>query len=286
MEGYSIKRNILFLTISVIGSIAWSQPPQDVLAFADSSFQRGQYKVALKEYQRVLYFSEDKTNPYLFSAIGDCYFEVGDLDRALEYYDRAYFLYESDSLQLTALFNKIACNVIQGNFDLALINMLGLQQNLPAFFENRRHFYLGVIYFGKEEFETSRKHFVTINHANEAYVKKVNELFDPRGKLNRPNPRLAFFLSLFVPGTGQFYSGDIKNGLNSFVLNEGLLMLGIYTAYRYTIIDALISVGPWFQRYYQGGLESAEIIAEQKRAKHRQEIFQQTLALIEEMRGK
>lgn len=287
MKTFNIKPNILFFLIfnSAFFS-AESQGIKDIRAFADSSYERGQYSVALKEYQRVLFFSKNKTNPHLFNSIANCYFQSGQLDRAIEYFDRSFFLFKDDSLQLSAAFNKIACYVYQGNFDMALIDVFGMPDSLPPFFDQRRNFYLGVIYFGKKDFVSAKKYFLEINQSDEAYLKKINQLFDPKGKINRPKPTIAFILSLIIPGSGQFYSGDIKNGVNSFLLNEGLLLLGIYTAYRYSIIDAIISVGPWFQRYYQGGLESAEKIAEQKRAENRQQIYLETLNAIEEYKNR
>ena len=285
MQIYNIKQNILFILVfSLVSSACYSQTKQDVLAFANKSFARNQYEVALKEYQRVLFFSENKSNPSLFQSIADCHFQVGNLERALEYYDRAYFLYEDDSLKQSMLFDKIACHVFQKNYDLAFIDMYSLPDTLSDFFEGRRHFYLAIVHFGKEEFQQAKQHFINIHPGNSSFTNQLNEWFDPKGKINRPNPKTAFILSLIIPGTGQFYAGDFKNGLNSFLLNEGLLFLGIYTAYRYTVLDAIFSVGPWFQRYYQGGLESAEKIAEQKRAMHRQEIFNKTLNLIDKVR--
>ncbi len=284
MLNYSIKQHILFILTISFCELTFSQLHEDVMKYARDSYERGQFAVALKEYQRALFFTEDKTNPDLFSSIADCYFQVGDLDRALEFYDRAYFLYDSDSMRLTVFFNKVACNVFQKNYDLALIDMFGLSDTLSTFFYKRKQFYLGIIYFGKEDFEKSKNHFLSVHRNNKTYVDKVQKLFDSRGKINKPNPKTAFILSLIIPGSGQFYSGDFKNGFNSFVLNEGLLLLGIFTAYRYTVLDALVSVGPWFQRYYQGGLESAEKIAEQKRGKHRQQIFKQLMETVEERR--
>ena len=72
-----------------------------------------------------------------------------------------------------------------------------------------------------------------------------------------------------LPGLGQFYAGDIKNGINSLVINA--LFVGLFTYSFVTIspIDAYFSVLPWFQRYYKGGYTKAGIIAEQKVKKRR-----------------
>ena len=67
-------------------------------------------------------------------------------------------------------------------------------------------------------------------------------------------------LSLIIPGTGQFYSGDIKAGLNSLLLLSGIFYLG-------TIVSpsGLVLIVPLFIKYYIGGAVHAKQIAERKR---------------------
>lgn len=84
-------------------------------------------------------------------------------------------------------------------------------------------------------------------------------------------------MSMIIPGLGQLYAGDIKNGLNSLILTGGLFSLGIYSAINNGFLDASLSVIPWFQRYYQGGFNKAQIIAKAKIEKKRYQIFNQLL---------
>ena len=42
-------------------------------------------------------------------------------------------------------------------------------------------------------------------------------------KLMHPNPTFATLMSICIPGTGQIYAGDIKDGVNSILLLSGLL---------------------------------------------------------------
>ena len=88
-------------------------------------------------------------------------------------------------------------------------------------------------------------------------------------------------MSMIVPGLGQLYVGDVKNGLKSFVLSVGLFSLGLRSALINNPLDAAISTLPWFQRYYQGGFKKAELIAIARIQEKRYKIYNQLLDEVE-----
>jgi hypothetical protein len=105
----------------------------------------------------------------------------------------------------------------------------------------------------------------------------VNELFEKNKKISKISPKKAKVLSMIMPGLGQLYVGDVKNGLNSFLLSTGLLALGLRSAFINNPLDAAIATLPWFQRYYQGGYKKAELIAVAKIQEKRYKIYNQLL---------
>ncbi|NJK95024.1 MAG: hypothetical protein HC905_09040 [Bacteroidales bacterium] len=64
--------------------------------------------------------------------------------------------------------------------------------------------------------------------------------------LYRPNPRTASILSLCFPGLGQFYAGDIKNGINSLLLTTALVSLGVKISLEQSIWDGIFLLCPGF----------------------------------------
>jgi len=82
-------------------------------------------------------------------------------------------------------------------------------------------------------------------------------------------PKVAGVLSIVIPGSGQLYAGDYKNAVNSFLLVAVFAAIGTDMFIRYAWYDSLISVFPWFLRYYTGGYKNAMKIAEQKRTEKR-----------------
>ncbi len=51
-------------------------------------------------------------------------------------------------------------------------------------------------------------------------------------------------------------------------------------AVKYKFIDAILSIMPWYQRYYQGGFNRAEKMAEKKRSINRSNYFNEILKII------
>ena len=85
---------------------------------------------------------------------------------------------------------------------------------------------------------------------------------------------------MIIPGLGQFYAGDIRDGLNSLIISSAFMYLGINTALQYSFIEAT-SVVPWFARYYMGGYNHAKIIMENRIEEKQFSIYQQILKIIE-----
>ena len=110
---------------------------------------------------------------------------------------------------------------------------------------------------------------------------KIDSLFVVLESIKGPKPKKARILSTFLPGLGQLYAGDIKNGINSFVLTGVLFVLGINTAINLTLLDALMTVAPWFQRYYMGGYNRAENIAAEKFKEKQNRVFLSILSVYD-----
>jgi hypothetical protein len=72
------------------------------------------------------------------------------------------------------------------------------------------------------------------------------------------------FLSI-IPGVGQLYLGEYEAAINSFLLTGFFTGLYIVAMGNLSLLDAVLSVAPWFHRYYQGGLLQAKALAIKKK---------------------
>ncbi|MBK7094836.1 MAG: hypothetical protein IPH57_07275 [Saprospiraceae bacterium] len=274
-------RYIIFCTIILINLLAISQNNaqtyKETLQFAEKQFSEGNYDLALKAYQRLIFFSEATEIFPLYLKAAEIAIIGNNLELAQTNFGLAYNLTDNDSLKNELLLKKAFCQMRSKNYHYATIDLLSINDQ-NKIFEKRLNFYLGTCYFGMEDFDQSKQHFgLCVSPESKL---KLEKLFSKKN-LYSPSPKKARILSLIIPGFGQFYSGYFKDGVNSFLLSASLIAIGINSALVYDPLYAIVSVLPWYQRYFTGGYTRAEAMAVQKRQNNRNEIYNKIIVLIE-----
>jgi tetratricopeptide (TPR) repeat protein len=253
--------------------VASGQSANDVLLLANNQYRKGNYDFALKEYERYLFF-EKTSNAVIFSSIADCYWNSKQYNRASEFYDKAFFTSGEDSLRYRALLRKVDCYIRTGDFGLALNELLSLNDSLHDNNYYLKEFYCGLCCFGMQDFTNAELYLInSINSDFKEQRLEITKIFRNKKNFYRPNPRTIAFMSMFIPGSGQLYTGDIKNSANSLLLLSLLSYLAVRLSVTESVLDAVITIAPWFQRYYQGGYTNAEKYAILKREENRSKIF-------------
>ena len=154
--------------------------------------------------------------------------------------------------------------ILQEKYDYAKIEVLNIKE-INQDFTDRKIYYLSIISLFKNEFENSKDYLLQISNLSDSSQKIINDLYKNASKYyNRPNPKVASFLSMIVPGSGQLYSGKLKSGINSFLLTGAALTAFTLINVRYSFLDAILGVFPYYQRYYTGGVINAQKMAENK----------------------
>jgi tetratricopeptide (TPR) repeat protein len=276
-----MKQKVIYILVSLILFTAGSpaQTVGETRAFADSLYAAGHLDDALPAYQRTAFFNRPAVDPEVLSRIADCFIAGGDLEKALEFYDHSYYAQPADSIKKEVLFRKSACYLKSHNYNFALMELLSLDDSLSKGFDNKRNFYLGMAWFGLEDFSKAGSYFEKCA-ADSMSRDMIRAIFADTRQFYRPHPRLASWLSILLPGAGQIYSGEIWSGINSLMLTGFFVGLGFYIISITTPIDALFTALPWFQRYYQGGFQRAADFAKNKRSQNRSRIFDQVLTVI------
>lgn len=273
-------QKILLILFILITRISFSQDLKQSFDFANELFANKDYLGASITYRRVIYF--DKTEVYrkdCYKNIADCLYETQQYEEAADYYELAFFQQKTDSAKAEVIFRKMSCYLIQNNFEYAEIELLNLPSKLNAEQAKRKIFYTGVLNFSVEKYDLAKAQFLSlVDSTNTVSRKKIEQLFIKNEKINKLNPRAARIMSMILPGLGQFYAGDIKNGTNSIILTLGIATWGIVTAVKSTSpFDVLVTAAPWFQRYYMGGYKKAEQIAINEKKKRRSKVYNQIL---------
>lgn len=275
------KRLLIFLAAiftKILLHTASAQSLSMVLVQADSLLARGDYFSALKLYDRVLFFDDSAFAANSYEKIAKCYFLNRQYDKAANYYGIAGKSAQTNS-QVIGLFEKRTVSLILSEeFLLAREELLEMPE---AYLQTPQGILLmALTMYGNQETESAFNEFSRLENIKS----KSRELLRLKKRLSRSerkNPKTARILSMIIPGSGQVYAGDWRNGINSLLLTGGLFTLGVYTIGAAGFIDGILMVGPWYQRYYTGGFKRAEssVIAYKKKVRY--EVLQEMLRLSE-----
>lgn len=277
-------KKILLILFVFLSNIVFAQDLKQSFDFANELFEKQDYEGAGITYRRIIYFDKaDIYRKYCYKNIADCLYETQQFEEAADYYELAFFQQKTDSSKAEVLFRKLSCYLIENSFDYAEIELLNLPNNLNAEQNRRKVFYSAVLNFSTEKYDLAKPQFLALIDSSDIESKKrIEELFIKNEKINKLSPRKAKIMSMILPGLGQFYAGDIKNGTNSILLTAGIATWGILAAIKSASpLDAIITMVPWFQRYYTGGYKKAEQIAINQKKARRAKVYNQILDEIE-----
>lgn len=87
------------------------------------------------------------------------------------------------------------------------------------------------------------------------------------------NENVPFVLNLILPGLGHACNGDLKNTLNSFLLNGVMGVLFYNTVVTYQFIDGALVLSPWLIRYYIGSARLARKNCTQAKTDSREKLI-------------
>lgn len=265
----------LYSLLFILNFSAKAQSLSQTFALGNEAFEAGRFSSAIETYQRVLFFDSVQTySPLIYARIAHSLYTEKRFSEAANYYDLAYFSTEEDSLQTAYSLQKVACLLFLKQYSFAEVELIDMPNPIPRPTQEReRRLYEGLTAYAQGEFAQAESSFKSLV----SDTTKVHDLFRTNDRISRINPRKAKILSMILPGLGQLYVGDIKNGLNSLILTGGLFYLGLRSAVNTTFIEGTLSFLPWVQRYYQGGFQKAERIAHEKIQEKRYELLGEIL---------
>jgi TM2 domain-containing membrane protein YozV len=240
------------------------------------------YELAVIEYNRALFFG-CKGPDEICIKIANCYLKQNNFTQSVQFFDRAYYSSNSDSIRTEAILGKSFALMMEKDFMNALTELMNLDSSSITYHNDKLNLFKGIAYFGIHEDSLSKKYFCKcVARLNPEFDTAIITEFNEIKRIERRyNPNKAYIFSLILPGSGQFYCGDIKEGINSALLLDGLLIASIFLAKEYSVITSLAMVLPWFQRYYLGGAKKADRITQEKKILKRNEVYQNILKTLE-----
>jgi hypothetical protein len=203
----------------------------------------------------------DSSKAYSYSAqmlIGECYKKGAKYNEASKYFNLAAFSASSSKETYEAIISGVRTDILRNQPGMALLNLGNLTKD-TAFSNKRKEivYWRGWAFMRKGEWENANKQFsmygedsVLIRITKEAYEREYS-------------PVKAKMLSIFLPGTGQMYSGRYLSGL----LSLGLVVTGAFFTAKALIaeryFDAIV-IGTLAQRFYMGSINNSVNYAEKE----------------------
>jgi tetratricopeptide (TPR) repeat protein len=261
-----------------------AQNIEQTIDLASRQFDMGNTQEAISLYRRVLYF--DSLNIYSYEVarnLASCYISENDFTRARAFSKMAGNLAPTDSLRTSLIFQVAYLYLVENDYNYALIELYGIDDSQSDYFQQKKNFYLGAACFQQTDYRKSIDYFLKcVDSTGYDRREALNDILEEINHIDkRYNPKTARILSMILPGLGQLYCGEYTGAVNSFALLTGLAALYINTIYQYSLIDATISILPWFQRYYQGGYQNAETAAIIKKENKIKQQYHNILSVIE-----
>ena len=232
-------------------------------AFADSLFQEGDYLNAAYEYKRLLFLHPDTPqSDFIAFRVAASYQNAGKLKNAIRAYQFLIDTYPESSLVERCKNNIAQCHILLGDNEQGLSSLKQfLSEHAESDLAPRAHFTIGVVHIDQREWTHARQVWndVSLTYPESPFAgvsDRLAQQVKDVENLPRRSPTIAAMLSVFVPGSGQVYTGRTIDGLYAFVSVAVLGGASFYYAEqgRYEVAVPVGILGAFFygNSIYQG----------------------------------
>lgn len=258
--------------------------PAGLLQSADQLYRAQNFEMSITEYWRFLFFHSD--HPYSFYA----YYKAGMAHTQLCQWDFAISLFRralqqsSVEWQRQRIRYQLSLTLIaKGEYDLAQLELFKLFKvdSSIAVVEAATLLY-GLLLVYQQNWAEAKTVFAEARHrviqttSAAAYLEKIEARLEQlTHRQSARSPKLAKWLSTFIPGSGQLYAGSWLQGFNAMALNAGTgyLLWGTYD--RQSVRDFILVFSFIWLRYYSGNRLHAEEAAIRANHAHQEKVIQQ-----------
>jgi len=233
---------------------------QDQFDLADSLYKNEKYFDCITELKRLKYF--DSTKAFSYSSnmmIGDCYKKGAKYNEAVNYYTMADIVASNSSDVYKAKISIVRTNILRDQPGMALMQLERMDRD-PAFTPHLKDitYWKGWTFMRMGEWQ--KANIVFINYKLDTALINITAM----AKDKKYFPVKAKLLSVFIPGAGQFYTGNYVSGVLSLAWN---VLCGYYTINAFNssrVFDGLVIGNLLWLRFYSGNISNAEEYAIEK----------------------
>ena len=235
----------------------------EVLKMADRLREFGSHSEAITEYKRFIFFNPESDHT------GDALYGMGLAYRAMRNWQGAINALKAsvsatEDPRVSGQRRVILATTLiaTGNYSLARLELLKVSEfgKYPSL-RLRSLYFEGIAALYGFEWDVAGKAFGKFysDYAQGEWAGRTKEielsLLEARESYK--SAALAKFLSTILPGTGQMYAGDWRDGLNALTLNGLIIGLIANAVYRKDYLGAAL-ISSISVRYYKGNIYRAE----------------------------
>jgi TM2 domain-containing membrane protein YozV len=255
-----INKYFLILLL-FLGNISFAQDYlKQQFDLAKKLFDEENYYDAVTEFKRLQFF--DTSNVYLSSSddlIAQSYKNGGKFDDAIHYFTLAEINAANNDDIFRIKIEIVRVNILRRTADNALRLLDDLEKDKRWYNKSDEiNYWRGWTYIFADEWDKAAEEFSKISTSNE--LKLLCEKTDKE----KYSVTFAKIASVFLPGAGQFYTGNYLSGLLSFgwCALWGYVSVNAFVEQR--VFDGLAVANFLWFRFYRGNLENAEKFAVEK----------------------
>ena len=238
------------------------------------------YAASINEYNRHLFFNKrSSNNTKVLIELYNCYKATENWPKALVTVEKAYLSTNSDSTKDIILTDKAVILMSKGESYRAemILTRISTFTKYKSI-KNESFYWLGLCHLFSYKWLQAKNNFH--KYYGKTYKQQIDSMFARSSQLDIKSPQKARVLSFVIPGLGQFYSKDYKNGINSLILNLLTSCLFFNSLIEKNYFDAIIIYYIPFERYYWGSSSNAELIAQNYNHKTNQKFANSVLESI------
>jgi len=275
-----LSRFSILIISCLLSLTVQAQSVSEIVSFANTQFESENYAIAVKEYNRALFFGAESVDEVSIQ-IAHCYSELANYQLAEDFYDQAYRHSQSDSLKNEAILGKSYCLLLENKNLAALSELIYFNNETNLEQQIQSHFLNGIAYYGLRNDSLALEEFsavLELSELSDSVKTELNSEFKKVFKYQKKyNPTRAYIMSGIIPGSGQLSVGAYREGINSMILITGLYIVAAQVIINYSLVDAALSLFPWIQRYYMGGMDKAKGLAVSKIESKRYESYEKII---------
>lgn len=270
----------LLISIIVFATSGTAEGTIQQYRYAEQLFESGDYQAARREYKRLLFYQPDtEFTDVADYRIAQSYYYQNEPDRAERLFDEFLGAHPNSPFRFQS---QLMIGQLQFDAEAYSLARTTLFELLHASADTEvaaaAHYLRGWCYIHTNDWnkaitELRRADTLQIDTSRRKEARRLADTLLAETPLPHKSPQMAEWLSTVVPGSGQFYVGNVKEGILAAALSGTFIYLAVdaIRERRYVDCTGIAFVG-W--QFYWGNRINARRLASEYNKNYEQKLIQ------------